>query len=430
MQNRQVEIDKGNQLISSLKNTMTQNNQQVGVAMANEAGTTAENAKLFWRPDMTGARTENEFVTAYIDANKNNLKDYPQTSFMSYVMGSTFSDFTGDRTYAVSDEERMQDMREDALDMYEELTSAHETLSKNPDGNLKLKSVFDDGLVSKDGLNRFYTNAAFYGFDAAAYNTLPFGMAMDFLQKDFLPKTASPSFRDENGVKVVYGSGLDITADQYASEDFQHNNNAELALKTFLASSSMNYGGKTGENQKRPTGTFYLNAVAANDANKVAMTWDMDPAWIKEHAGTKDAHGPTWELQQRLSEGKDTKITFFMDANKAESSPFLGMRMSTDEMLMNLNGQITINNFEDAGQITVSKNALGGYSYNGYAKAVDSLGNILSNPIFGSSDADINSITNYFKDTFTQIGMSNMNTLNSIRSNSVKDPAQLSETEE
>ena len=430
MQNRQVEIDKGNQLISSLKNTMTQNNQQVGVAMANEAGTTAENAKLFWRPDMTGARTENEFVTAYIDANKNNLKDYPQTSFMSYVMGSTFSDFTGDRTYNVSDEERMQDMREDALDMYEELTSAHETLSKNPDGNLKLKSVFDDGLVSKDGLNRFYTNAAFYGFDAAAYNTLSFGMAMDFLQKDFIPKTASPSFRDENGVKVVYGSGLDITADQYASEDFQHNNNAELALKTFLASSSMNYGGKTGENQKRPTGTFYLNAVAANDANKVAMTWDMDPAWIKEHAGTKDAHGPTWELQQRLSEGKDTKITFFMDANKAESSPFLGMRMSTDERLMNLDGQITINNFEDAGQITVSKNALGGYSYNGYAKPVDSLGNILSNPIFGSSDADINSITNYFKDTFTQISMSNMNTLNSIRSNSVKDPAQLSETEE
>jgi hypothetical protein len=104
--------------------------------------------------------------------------------------------------------------------------------------------------------------------------------------------------------------------------------------------------------------------------------------------------------------------------------------MSTDEMLMNLDGQITINNFEDAGQITVSKNALGGYSYNGYAKAVDSLGNILSNPIFGSSDADINSITNYFKDTFTQISMSNMNTLNSIRSNSVKDPAQLSETEE
>lgn len=430
MQNRQVEIDKGNQLISSLKGVMTQNNEQIGVAMANEAGTTAENAKLFWRPDMTGARTENEFVAAYIEANKNNEIDYPWTTFWSYVKNDMKNEFTGERTYNRTKEERIADMREDALDIYEELASAHETLSKNPDGNLKLKSVFDDNLVTKDGLNRFYTNAAFYGFDAAAYNTLSFGMAMDFLQKDFLPKTASPSFRDENGVKVVYGSGLDITADQYASEDFQHNNNAELALKTFLASSSMNYGGKTGENQKRPTGTFYLNAVAANDANKVAMTWDIDPAWIVEHAGTKDAHGPTWELQQRLSEGKDTKITFFMDANKAESSPFLGMRMSTDEMLMNLDGQITINNFEDAGQITISKNALGGYSYNGYAKAIDSLGNILSNPIFGSSDADINSITNYFKDTFTQIGMSNMNTLNSIRNNSVKDPAQLSETEE
>jgi hypothetical protein len=430
MQGRQADIDKGNQLIASLKNTMTQNNQQIGTAMANEAGTTAENAKLFWRPDMKGARTENEFVAAYIDSNKNNTSDYPQTTFMSYVLGDISADFTGDRSLAVSEEERVADMREDAIDMYEELVSAHETLSKNPDGNLNLKSVFDDKLVTKDGLNRFYTNAAYYGFDAAAYNTLSFGMAMDFLQKDFIPKTASPSFRDENGVRVVYGSGFDITADQYSSEEFQHNNNAELALKTFLASSSMNYGGKTGENQKRPTGTFYLNAVAANDGNKVAMTWDMDPAWIAEHAGTEKAQGPTWQLQQRLSEGKDTKVTFFMDANKAESAPFQAMKMSTDEMLMNLDGQITINNFDDAGQVTISKNALGGYSYNGYAKAIDQLGNIISNPIFGSSDGDVNSITNYFKDTFTQISRSNINQLNSIRDNSVKNPGQVSETEE
>jgi hypothetical protein len=434
MQGRQADIDKGNQLIASLKNTMTQNNQQIGTAMANEAGTTAETSKLFWRPDMTGARTENEFVAAYVEANKNNLDSYPkhETSFLQYVVGSTFSDFTGDRTYGseVTEEDRLADMREDAIDMYEELVSAHETLSKNPDGNLNLKSVFDDKLVTKDGLNRFYTNAAYYGFDAAAYNTLSFGMAMDFLQKDFIPKTASPSFRDENGARVVYGSGFDITADQYASEEFQHNNNAELALKTFLASSSMNYGGKTGENQKRPTGTFYLNAVAANDGNKVAMTWDMDPAWIAEHAGTEKAQGPTWQLQQRLSEGKDTKVTFFMDANKAESAPFQAMKMSTDEMLMNLDGQITINNFDDAGQVTISKNALGGYSYNGYAKAIDQLGNIISNPIFGSSDGDVNSITNYFKDTFTQISRSNINQLNSIRDNSVKNPGQVSETEE
>jgi hypothetical protein len=434
MEGRQADIDKGNRLIASLKNTMTQNNQQIGVAMANEAGTTAETSKLFWRPDMTGARTENEFVAAYVEANKNNLNAYPksETSFLPYVLRSTFSDFTGDRTYGseVSEEERIEDMREDAIDAYENLKEAYETLSKNPEGNLKLKSVFDDNLVSKDGLNRFYTNAAYYGFDAAAYNTLGYAMGMDIFQKDFLPKMASPSFRDENGAKVVYGSGFDITAEEYASEDFQHNNSAELALRTFFASASMNYGGKTGENQKRPTGTYYLNAVAANDGNKVAVTWDPSPDWIMDHAGNDKVKGPTWELQQRLSEGKDTKITFFMDANKAVSAPFQAMKMSTDEMLMNLDGKITIDSFKDGGELTVSRNALGGYSYNGYAKAVDELGNIISNPIFGSSDGDVNSITSYFKDFFAQVSQSNINQLNSIRNNSVKNPGQLSETEE
>ena len=426
MEGRQVNIDNGNRLIASLKNTMTQNNQQIGVAMANEAGTTAETSKLFWRPDMTSARTENEFVAAYIEANKNNMQDYPKTGIRSFIG----TDFSGDTEYGISEEERIADMRDDAIDIYENLKEAHETLSKNPDGNLKLKSVFDDNLVSKDGLNRFFTNAKIYGFDAANYNTLGYAMGMDIFQKDFLPKMASPSFRDDYGAKVVYGSGFDITAEEYASEDFQHDNSAELALKTFFASASMNYGGKTGENQKRPTGIYYLNAVAANDANKVAVTLDPSPDWIMEHAGNEKEQGPTWKLQQRLSEGKDTKITFFMDANKAVSAPFQAMRMSNDEMLMNLDGKITITSFKDAGELTVTRNALGGYSYSGHAKAVDELGKFLSNPIFGSSDSDLNSITSYFKDFFAQVSQSNINQLNSIRNNSVKDPAQLSETEE
>jgi hypothetical protein len=253
-------------------------------------------------------------------------------------------------------------------------------------------------------------------------------MAMDFLQKDLIPKTASPSFRDENGVKIVYGSGLDITADDYAK--MEHDPGAETALKTFLASSSMNFGGKTGEGQKRPTGAYYLSAIAANDANKVAMTWELDPTWVKDHAGTKDAHGPTWDLQEKLSAGgdealKSAQITFFMDANKAQSGPFKAMQMSTDEMLMNLDGSIGINNFKDAGQVTLSKNALGGYSYNGYVQAIDALGNVLNNPIFGTTDSDLNGVTSYFNDMLSQISMSNINQLNAIRQNTVTDPNEL-----
>jgi hypothetical protein len=433
---RQQKIETNNEVLSGVKRIVTENNQVLSTAMANEAGTTAETAKLYWKPDMTGSRTENEFVAAYVEANKNNTKDYPQTTFMSYITGSTFSDFTGDRSYAVSDEERFQDMRDDAIDMYEELTEAHQTLSKNPDGNLKIKSVFDDGLVADEGINRFFSNAAYYGFDAALWNTPSFSMAMDFFQKDFIPKTASPTFRDENGVKIVYGSGLDITKDEYA--EMEHDANAEMLLKTFLASSSMNYGGKTGENQMRPNGAYYLSAVAANEGNKVAMTWEFSPDWIEKHAGTKDAPGPAWDLQQKfakdIKEGSipDYKVTFFMDADKAQSSPFQAMQLSNEEMLMNMNGSITLDaHSKYGGDMTVSKNALGGYTYNGYMKAMDELGNTLSNPIFGTSDSDLNSITNYFNELMAAGAMSNMQQEAALRNQQSLqfDPTAVLETE-
>lgn len=429
---RQQELATNNKVLDGVKRIMTENNQVIGMAMANEAGVSAENASLYWKPDMTGSRTEKEFVSAYVEANKNNLVDYPAPDPWKY--NSTWESIGYGRITG-TEEERMQDMREDAIDMYEELTEAHQTLAKNPDGNLKIKSVFDDGLVSNEGINRFFSNAAYYGFDSALWNTPSFAMGMDFFSKDFIPKTASPSFREQNGVKVVYGSGLDITRDEYA--EMEHDPKAELALKTFLASASMNYGGKTGENQSRPNGAYYLSAIAANDANKVAMTWELDPAWVKAHAGNDDAHGPTWDLQEKFSkdgeEGvKDYKITFFMDADKAQSSPFQAMQLTSEEMVMNLNGSITLDaHAKNAGTVSLSKNALGGYSYNGYIQAMNELGNIVNNPIFGTSNSDLNATVKYMNDILAQASMSNMQQQAAQRdpNNLQFDPTTLLETE-
>jgi hypothetical protein len=410
--NRQTTLNTNNQVLEGVKRITNENNQVLSVAMANETGTTAETAKLYWRPDMTGSRTENEFVSAYVEANRNNTKDYPQTTFMSYVMGSTFSDLTGDRSYTVSEEERLEDMREDAMDMYEELAEAHQTLSKNPEGNLKLKSVYDEGLASEGGLNTFMSTAKVYNFDSAVWDMPSFGMVMDIYQKDFLPKTASPSFRDDYGAKVVYGSGLDITKDEYA--EMEHDPKAEMLLKTFFSSAAMNYGGKTGENQARPSGTFYLSAIAANDANKVAMTWDISPDWIEKHAGNEKNPGVAWDLKQKLSkegdEGlKDYKITFFMDADKVESAPFQAMQMNSNEMLMNMNGRISLDaHSKNGGLVNVTRNSLGGYSYDGYLESVNEFGAILNNPIFGTTNTDLNGTMAALNGILSQASMSNV----------------------
>jgi hypothetical protein len=211
-----------------------------------------------------------------------------------------------------------------------------------------------------------------------------------------------------------------------------------MALKTFLASASMNYGGKTGENQMRPTGAYSLSAIAANDANKVAMTWELDPTWVEAHAGKKDAKGPTWDLQEKFSteiaDGgiPDYKITFFMDADKAQSSPFQAMQLTSEEMVINTNGSITLDaHAKNGGTVSLSKNALGGYNYSGYIQAMNELGNVVNNPIFGTSNSDLNATVKYMNDVLAQASMSNMQQQATQRdpNNLQFDPTTLLETE-
>ncbi|NDG30100.1 hypothetical protein EB118_08485, partial [bacterium] len=204
---------------------------------------------------------------------------------------------------------------------------------------------------------------------------------------------------------------------------------ALTTLKAFLSSAMINSGGKTGENQMRPTGNYFLHALAANDGNKVAMTWEISPAWVKEHAGTEKAKGVAWDLQQNINEGKPATITFMMDADKAESSPFTAMQSTKDEMLMRANGKITLDSFKEmGGNLEIVPNAVGGFTYSGQARSVDAAGNILNQPVFGTTNTDINSTVSYFSQMFETFAKGNMEYINSLKessANKIYDPAQL-----
>lgn len=422
-------INTEQELLRAGRDIFSENNKIIASAMASEVGTSASNAALYITEDGAKPRTENEFIAAYVAANKNNEKEYPKTTFGSYVFGSTFSDITGDRTLNISEEDRLENMADDAADLYEELTEAYETLSKNPDGSLPLKSAFSTDLVNQAGINAYFGTGKMFGFDAAAYNTRAFQMGMDFYSKDFMPNIASKTFMDDAGVKVAFGNGFDITKDEYDS--LESNPAAINALKGFLSSSAMNYGGKTGESQQRPTGRYYLHALGANDANKVAMTWEIDPSWINKNAGDAKEKGMAFDLQEHFNQTGNSSITFFMDADKAKSIGFVGMQSTPKEMLLNMTGKLDLNSqSEMGGAVTITPDELGNLNYSGYYKTVDPLGQILSNPIFGTTSEDINSTSEFFSNLFKQTSIANMQYQNSLRNssqNKVYDPQEVLE---
>jgi hypothetical protein len=410
--NNQMSIDKKQQVIAAIADANKRNNEKVSTLLIKESGLPTFASSLFMNDQKTAPRTENEFIVEYVKAAKRDkalkLGD-PNAGVLekyasAFGLESVVNPFKG----TMDD----SDYTEDAVDAYEKLSNTYERLSKTSE--LGLES-YDQKLLGEAGINRFYTGNALYTFDAAAYKNKSFKLAMDFLKKDLLPNTVSNSANIDAGVKVIAGvSGTDVTSKDYAN--MQHDPKAAAILKDFLLSATRNYGGKTGENVIRPTGSFILNAVAANDANKVAMTWEISPEWLQKHAGTANNKGIAWDLQEQISEGKaSNQIAFFMNADKARSLGFTSMQSTDEEMLLNTTGRYTINS--DGGQIEFRRNNDGTLSYFGSANSYAD-GKLVTEPISGITQSDINAAASYWQDVLGKISETNANYKNTLVSNS------------
>jgi len=413
-------LDLKKQLIDGIAQISKENNIIISGSLANEAGTNSETAKLYFNPDFTRTRSLNEFTQAYINANKSNTDAYPVERFYGYQSS---------QVARVSEEERLEDMRDDAEDIYENLTDAYADLKKNPDGSIPVKSF--DSALGGEGLNRFMSGAALYAFDPALFQMPGFQYIADFYQKDFKPAMINPVTRNANGARVTFGSGFNITADEYASEDFQHNEEAAKILNHFMSTS---FTKGIHKSEKRPRAEVAFHAVAANDGNKVALTFSPSPEYINNNAGTEKEKGITWSLQEKMNSGESTDITFFVDANKALSSGFTAMQSSEEEMLMNMFGKLDINAFSDyGGNLTLTPNALGGLTYTGIVKAINEAGKIIENPVFGTVDAGVNDSYKFYMDMLEGVSKTNLLMLQQMRAQSpnlITDPSALLENEE
>ena len=120
-----------------------------------------------------------------------------------------------------------------------------------------------------------------------------------------------------------------------------------------------------------------------------------------------------------------------MDADKAESSPFLGMQMTDEEWTMNMDGKTVLDTYSElGGHVELVPNALGGYTYTGQARSVDALGKMVNNPIFGTTTTDLNSSVSFFNKMLADFSRGNTEYMASLKEssqNKIYDPAQLTQ---
>jgi hypothetical protein len=419
-----AEISKNNQVIQKMQEIQKANSEKLLPYLAKEAGSgvTDWDASIYTKKG-GGIKSKQEYIADWVAAYKDNYEAFPKPGLQSIhtsvwygaLFGPLFAGAgSGPSSPYLDEKGRLEAMTEEAEDKYDDLTEAYESLSKNADIRVNLEA-FSDQLVGETGINRFFTNYIEAGFDPAIWNTASFNNGLDVYFKDMRPAIESDAFRNQLGAKFVFGSALNITRDDYA--EMENDPYAAQILDFFLSSAFTTKGGKANENTDRPKGKYMLQAVAANDGNKLAMTCELDPEFVNKHKGSKEAPGPTWALAQQMSEGKIPSIAFFIDADKAQSNTFTAMQQTKEEFLYSKGG-LTIDGGKFGGSITFTPNSLGGASYNGFVQAVDQSGKLVNSPIFGNTNENINALSTFYTNLFGQASQMNQSYLQSLSNNS------------
>jgi hypothetical protein len=407
-------IQTANKVLSEMQEITVENHKKLIPALANESGVDIYNSGQLFTADLSRRKTQEEYVADFIRAYKDDEKYYPKTKQGGYQRS---------QTYEISEEERLADMREDAIDNYEDLTDAYETLSKNPDASVGITTFNANIMKNAGGVNKLAGTALSAPFDPVYYDELPFKDAMSLFRVDMGPAAMSEQFRNQKGAKFMYGNGQNITKDDY--EDTDNSATAAASMYFAMQAASLNYGGKTNQNTARPTGEWTYYSIAANDPNKVAATFTFNPEFVQANAGKDGAPGITAELAARMSKGEIPQVTFFIDSDKAKSAPFTSMETTMEEFLFE-RGKLELN-YPDGGNVKFSRDALGGISIDGSIPSINAKGEVTYTPVFGTVyNEDINAVYNTWKGSMSNIDQVNKQqkaALSSSSTNKIKDPS-------
>jgi hypothetical protein len=236
-----------------------------------------------------------------------------------FLIGSIFNAFVDD----------MDDIYDEAEERYNRIYDRGEVSGLGIGIN-----AINGGSANQGQANRTFT------FDSGRPGPVKQAIA-SLYQLDIVPALSNPASK---GAAFMIGDASEFTKDETV---FENNPKAANIMGDIFKHALSTRWKK--DNDKRPI--FEVNRVGTtlNDPNFIAATITLDADYISQNAGTKDKHGPTWDL---LQSGQN-KISAVFNKKFVSSPFFTSIEPTPVEFILNTTGSYTIDAYKD----------LGGYGY-------------------------------------------------------------------
>lgn len=207
---------------------------------------------------------------------------------------------------------------------------------------------------------------------------------------------------------VKFGDAGSITEDSPEARKI-----ADQYINDFFSSGNL-------KNSSRPRGNYSVQRIGGYNENYMAFTFYPDESWAGQSKlrGTKTSPGIT------SNKGYQSGITVFIPANKANNSFFNDTQFTDEDFLLNKRGKITIDDFPDAGRVSVQKSG-NQYLISGQLISVDAQGNKVITPVETTTNADLSAsiLVDTWSKELNTLQTWNQNQLEIVRrKKGIKDP--------
>jgi hypothetical protein len=264
-------------------------------------------------------------------------------------------------------------------DLYADFTEYYNS------GKVPLRSQY--GSLGEEGGQNLAAQSRLYVMDPASLNSATRAKVKDLYQTDIATALRNPAYGNS---AFILGDVTDLTSEEI--EDLGKDEMSASAKKMLndILRSAFTTEWKANK-ADRPVMDVELHNIVGNDPNKIAVSFNINQDYIDKFKGSEKEKGL---LKDLYGANGETKISFVMDKDAAQSNFFTQFEPSPAEYIMNTKGSVNISSYADTGgYATISKTSSGLYSTTGELKYIDeNTGRLTSVPLnsLGYQSSDLN----------------------------------------
>jgi hypothetical protein len=310
-----------------------------------------------------------------------------------------FAEFTQAWQKRHSFESNFDDGDDEYEDLYKKFTEYYNG------GKIPIRSQY--GTIEEGGGQNLAAQSRLYVMDPAQLGSATRARVKELYQKDIASAMRNPAY---GNAAFVMGDVTNLSSEEI--EELGQSEDAELTKKMLNEVMRSAFTTKWKEDKaNRPVMDVELHNLVGNDPNKIGVSFTINQDFIDQFKGTEKEKGI---LKDLYGASGQSKISFVMDKDAAQSNFLTQFEPSPEEYIMNTKGSVNISSYsETGGYATISKTPGGYFSTTGELKYVDeNTGKLVSMPLngLGYESSDLNNLYAQVNELLKEQALDNIQT--------------------